>query len=603
MGEPFSLMYLDHTDSTNSALLAALRQGHAHAGQAYATGDQRAGRGRADNSWICPPGGGLALSVAIDPVPVPPAHTASVVHAVGLAVLDAIHTFTPDGELALGWPNDVLVRLPGSPALPGWGQWRKLAGILCERAEDGTIVAGIGVNVDLSTDRLPVTWATSLSFHTSATPTWQEVATAILQALPARLDAWRAGSGNLEDAGLIPDLLAHAAWLGHSVRARRADTVVTGEFRGIDEQGAAIIETEEGMVTWLSGEIRQVRFRDRKCSGACDTAARHIARLIGGTPTMTVPELAQAAGVSDQFVRTFWRAMGFPDAADDAVIFTAHDVRAVQSWLHLLRSGRVDQRTAVTLLRAESHMTDRLVLWQIEALIDDAARRYNLDDTSARLVVLDSISDLDELLTEQLGYAWRRQLAALTARIEAEVGQRPVGGSSDELPLVRALGFVDMVSYTRRSLGLGVSQLTELVQGFEFISRDVITTMGGRIVKTIGDAVLYIADDIATGARIVTHLLQALAADPRLPPVRASLVQGRVVSHSGDIYGPVVNLASRLSDLAAPGTVLMDDESAQLLRNSDVADSYRLLAQPPVDVQGVGEVHPVELIYLESPAP
>ncbi len=599
MDEAFHLTFLDCADSTNSALLADLREGRARAGDAYATGDQRAGRGRGENTWICPAGGGLALSVAIDPGPVAPAHTASVVHAVGLAVLDALRTFTPDGELSLGWPNDVLVRLPGSPALPGWGQWRKLAGILCERAEDGTIVAGIGVNVDLSADRLPVTWATSLSFHTPITPTWQEVAAAITQALPGRLTAWRNGGGDLEKAGLIPDLLTHAAWLGHSVRARRADTVVTGQFRGVDSQGAAIIETEEGMVTWLSGEIRQVRFHDRTRAGSTDTATRHIERLIGGTPTMNVPELAQAAGVSDQFVRTFWRAMGFPDADDDAVIFTEQDVRAVRSWLHLLRSGRVDQRTAVTLLRAESHMTDRLVLWQIEALVDDAARRYNLDDTSARLVVLDSISDLDELITEQLGYAWRRQLAALAARIEAEVGQRPVGQSSDEFPLVRALGFVDMVSYTRRSLGLGVNQLTELVQGFEFISRDVITTMGGRIVKTIGDAVLYIADDIATGARIVTHLLQALAADPRLPPVRASLVQGRVVSHSGDIYGPVVNLASRLSDLAAPGTVLMDANSAQLLRESDGADAYRLLAQPPVDVQGVGEVHPVELIYLD----
>ncbi|MDO5727869.1 MAG: adenylate/guanylate cyclase domain-containing protein [Bowdeniella nasicola] len=321
----------------------------------------------------------------------------------------------------------------------------------------------------------------------------------------------------------------------------------------------------------------------------------HVNRLIDGPATMTVAQLAETAGVSRQFVRTFWRAMGFANVDADDVVFTDADVRAVKMWKRLLESGRIDERTAVSLLRAESHITDRLVLWQIEALVDDAARRLHLDDTSARLLILSRISDDYELLTEQLAYAWRRQLAALALRIDAEVGERRADALDDELPLVRALGFVDMVSYTSRSLEMNVAQLSELVQGFEFTCRDVITTLGGRIVKTIGDAVLYIADDLPTGAAIVTNLMEALRADPRLLPVRASLVHGRVVSHSGDIFGPIVNVASRLCDIAEPATVVMDERSAALLATSDVRDDYVLTHLPLRQVHGLGTITPVQL--------
>ncbi|WP_250505163.1 adenylate/guanylate cyclase domain-containing protein [Bowdeniella massiliensis] len=326
-----------------------------------------------------------------------------------------------------------------------------------------------------------------------------------------------------------------------------------------------------------------------------DTVEYHVNRLLGGAPSLTITEVAERVGVDVSFVRTFWRAMGFATVTESDVVFTEADVQAVRTWRELLARGRVDERTAVSLLRAESHITDRLVLWQVEALIDDVARRLNLDDTSARLVVLDHISDDFELLSEQLAYSWRRQLAALATRINAEVAQRSADDDLSKLPLKRALGFVDMVEYTRRSRTLDVTQLTELIQGFEFIARDVITSEGGRIVKTIGDAVLYIADDLDTGARIVLSLIEALKADPRLPPVRASLVQGRVVSHSGDIFGPVVNVASRLADIALPGTVLMDETTAALLQASETGHEYDLSPRPVVEVQGLGEIRPVEL--------
>src|SRR5699024_7141105 len=129
------------------------------------------------------------------------------------------------------------------------------------------------------------------------------------------------------------------------------------------------------------------------------------------------------------------------------------------------------------------------------------------------------------------------------------------------LPLLRALGYIDMVSFTSSSASLGSQALAELVQGFEFAARDVITSHGARVVKTIGDAVLWVADDLPTAAVVAVELVRVIHSRPELLPVRGSLVWGRVISRSGDVFGPVVNLASRLVDVALPGTVVMDPKT------------------------------------------
>ncbi|MEE6295849.1 adenylate/guanylate cyclase domain-containing protein [Georgenia wangjunii] len=326
------------------------------------------------------------------------------------------------------------------------------------------------------------------------------------------------------------------------------------------------------------------------------TVAAHERALIGGVPSLTMVDLAARAGVRLETARSFWRAMGFADVDDDAVTFTPRDVEALRDMAALVEGGVIDETTAISLVRAQSHMTDRLALWQTEALVEDAARRLQLDDTSARFVVLDRMTLLGEVMQDQLVYAWRRQVAALARRIEREIAHRPVeGGDPDSLPLPRALGFADMVSFTRSSAQLGSHALTELVQGFEFATRDVITSHGARVVKTIGDAVLYVADDLPTAAEVALGIVEAVAARPKLLPVRASLVWGRVVSRSGDVFGPAVNLASRLVDVAGAGTVLMDSASADLLAAGPRGERYTLVQWPPAEMPGIGQVAPIEL--------
>jgi adenylate cyclase len=325
------------------------------------------------------------------------------------------------------------------------------------------------------------------------------------------------------------------------------------------------------------------------------TLGRLDAELLGGVPTLRLERLAADAGVSEAFARGFWRAMGFPDAQADTPAFTAQDVAALRAVAGLIADGVMDERTASSLIRALGHTSDRLALWETEALVEDAVRRHALDDTSARLLVLDRLPEVVDGLEELLSYVWRRQMAALAHRTHDEVALRHLEEDVlDRLPLIRAVGFADMVSFTQLTASLGAQDLASLVQSFEDTARDVVTAAGARVVKMIGDAVLYVADDLPTGAGVALDLVDAIRVLPSGVSVRSSLVWGRVLSRSGDIFGPTVNLAARLADVAMPGTVLMDRASAAALATAGVT-GLALVPQYPTEVDGLGLVTPVEL--------
>lgn len=321
------------------------------------------------------------------------------------------------------------------------------------------------------------------------------------------------------------------------------------------------------------------------------TIRRPLTHLLGGAGHLTLTDMAARVGCSEEFAASFWLAMGFPQPAPDATCFTDADVDALKVWWGLAQSEQISPLTLASLLRAQSHTTDRLVLWQVEALVDENARRFDLDDTSARLLTLAKIDDLLDTLQGQVLYAWRRQMANLLVNTNAEVAWRGRDGDAgDAYPLTRTMGFVDMVAYTRRAAVLSSRQLADLVQRFELTARDVISARGGRVVKTIGDAILWIVHDLDTGADIVCDLIEALEAEPDMLAVRASLVCGRVVSRSGDIFGPSVNLASRLVDIVPGGQIFMDAATARAIAAMEDAHRFTCTQARLADLKGMGEV-------------
>lgn len=339
-----------------------------------------------------------------------------------------------------------------------------------------------------------------------------------------------------------------------------------------------------------------------------DAAEQLIAALLGGGPELNLDELAEEAGLEPEFAQRYWQLMGLPVTDPSAREFTHEDANALRHLAQASSREGLDDRTMGTLIRSVGHSTERLSLWHFEALVDHVVRRDGVSDPEARLKVAQEMSRLAPALEKQLVHAWRRQMAALVGRQAVEFGAgvrrdsvaRAEGG---ELPLPRAVGFADIVSFTRLTAQLGASEFAEFIQTFETRARDIVTANGGRVVKTVGDALLFIADDVVTGADVALSLASADEADMAVAgyagrPVRVSLVWGRVLSRFGDVFGPSVNLASRLTDQAAPSTVLMDQVTAHRLVNNP---RFAQTTLEPREVAGLGVLTPVRLDWARAP--
>jgi BirA family biotin operon repressor/biotin-[acetyl-CoA-carboxylase] ligase len=226
----FQIVETASTASTNQDLAEAARAG-APEGTVHATDHQTAGRGRLDREWEAPPGSGLALSVLMRPTEVPDPLWTWIPLLAGIAVAEAVTAVAPGLGVRLKWPNDVEI------------DGRKLAGILVERVETPigpAAVVGVGLNVAMSSEQLPVPNATSLAVEGVDID-----AAVVRQALLERLDAlyghWRSEAGN--PGGNLRD--AYLDWsgtIGQDVVVTMSDgTSIAGAATDVDEFGRLIV--------------------------------------------------------------------------------------------------------------------------------------------------------------------------------------------------------------------------------------------------------------------------------------------------------------------------------------------------------------------------
>jgi adenylate cyclase len=166
---------------------------------------------------------------------------------------------------------------------------------------------------------------------------------------------------------------------------------------------------------------------------------------------------------------------------------------------------------------------------------------------------------------------WRRQLLAATERSLATLG----GGHP-----TLAVGFVDLVGFTQTSRETDAAQLQRLLERFERETSLRVTAAGGRVIKMLGDEVLYVTDDVRDAAEIALVTVAAHEQDDTLPQVRAGVALGPVLARLGDVFGEPVNLASRLTAEARPGTVLVDLQAADALREDPAYELVRLQHRP-----------------------
>ena len=321
-----------------------------------------------------------------------------------------------------------------------------------------------------------------------------------------------------------------------------------------------------------------------------DFAEQFERRLLGGRRRYDRDEAAGSAGMTISEARRYWRAMGFADVGDETVAFTDADLEALRRMSGLVDDGVIDEELAVSLTRALGHTMSRLVEWQVQAFVEYLVEQRRLEPEKASREALaladEHLEDLERLVV----YSWRRQLAALTGRSLAHDSSTQRG--------FLTVGFADLVSYSRLSQRLEERELARLVSRFESLANDIVASDHGRLVKTVGDEVLFVADRPDQAARIALGLAETMAQDPVLPDVRVGLATGTVVSRQGDVFGRTVNLASRLTALAPPGAVLVDSPTSAALASTPgiVVDRQAVRA-----VRGLGLVEPGVLRRVPAP--
>lgn len=213
---------------------------------------QEAGRGRAGRTWTTPRGVALTVSVLLRPSPaqVPVERLGWVPLLGGLAAARALRDL--GAPAVLKWPNDVLLPAgPGEPAVPGWGAFRKVAGVLADVVADGAVVLGIGLNVAQTADQLPVPSATSLALA-GVTATRADALIAVLARWVEADATWRAAGG----AGPVEDWSRLAVTLGRAVRvALPGGGEVVGTAVALEPDGALRVAHGGGETLVRAGDV------------------------------------------------------------------------------------------------------------------------------------------------------------------------------------------------------------------------------------------------------------------------------------------------------------------------------------------------------------
>jgi BirA family biotin operon repressor/biotin-[acetyl-CoA-carboxylase] ligase len=230
--------WLPSTGSTNVDAADQVREG-APEGFTVTADEQTGGRGRLGREWVSPSGAGLLMSVVLRPI-VAQRTWGWVPLLAGLAVADALRG--AGVPAALAWPNDVMV---DGPAWDGSAGPRKVGGLLAERVDDALVV-GIGVNVDLTADELPVARATSVHLE-GGTLRREELLVAVLDRLRARYLRWQLADGDADRAGLLADYAAACLTVGSPVRATLpGDEVLEAVADRVDPDGRLVLRLPDG---------------------------------------------------------------------------------------------------------------------------------------------------------------------------------------------------------------------------------------------------------------------------------------------------------------------------------------------------------------------
>ena len=267
--------------------------------------------------------------------------------------------------------------------------------------------------------------------------------------------------------------------------------------------------------------------------------------LLPGERLYDLAEVAARTGTRTDDLARFWLALGYAVTESGEKLYTDADVAAMRA---LVGDGT---QLSSEYTQHEARVISSSLARIAEVIVDemwDQHRSAGQSDEQA----LGEMADIDvERFERLLMSLLRRHIVAAVYRRTALHDQSQRSGQAS-----LAVGFADLTGFTELSHGLSDQELTNLIVAFEQRAFDTIAELGGRVVKTIGDAVMFTFDSPALAVDLALRLAEASGED--VPPLRIGLACGPVLVRQGDCYGPTVNLASRVAGVAGAGEVVVD---------------------------------------------
>jgi class 3 adenylate cyclase len=301
----------------------------------------------------------------------------------------------------------------------------------------------------------------------------------------------------------------------------------------------------------------------RRAAGAGSFADLAVDLARGTGPRLTLNELSARTGVRADQIQAVRFAAGLPPVGPDDPVLVEDDATVVSD----LATGetmfgrdplrRFQQMLGTSLARiAEAAVSLSLV--HIEAPMR-AAGASELTLVQGRFRAVQT----SRPLVTAIGKLFRAHLEAAGVRGRDAI---PHGGSTASL----SIGFVDLVGFTTLARRVHRQALVQIIERFEETAHDVAASGGGRVVKFVGDEVMFVTSGARAACDIALTLIDRFAGDPSVTP-RGGLAQGEVLVRGGDYYGPIVNLAARLAEHAVPSEVLVTEAVA----SDSMADAVR----------------------------
>jgi adenylate cyclase len=280
-------------------------------------------------------------------------------------------------------------------------------------------------------------------------------------------------------------------------------------------------------------------------------------------PRYTQTEMIGRTKLGEQ-ARAFWRALGFADPPPEEAYFTDDDLEMLHALEELLETGVVDPEVALQMTRVVGSSMARVASAMIDAVEERVDATETDDGGTGDDTALARAGTVLPMFPKVLEYTWRRHLQAAARRrlvLDASAQANGAAGVS--------VGFADLVGFTALSQQLNEHELADVVGRFEALAYDVVAQLGGRVVKMIGDEVMFTVADPASAVEIALSLAEAYHDDESLSDVRVGVAHGPVLEKEGDLYGPTVNLASRIVGIAFAASVVVSDDVHTALADDD----------------------------------